>query len=137
LELDEVQHGIAAVKDPSIVRFLADHKIRLNITPSSNYLLALFLCIAYRGICSSAFMLYTTYHKICSVNHAPIADLDSGFWVCFGRSSTHLDFIIIVKVLLFVVTVLCFHVWQDEREMGIATSVPVAALSLNEKLRYV
>lgn len=39
LELDEVQHGIAAVNDPSVVRFLADHKIRLNITPSSNYLL--------------------------------------------------------------------------------------------------
>lgn len=39
LELDEVQHGIAAVNDPSVVRFLADHKIQLNITPSSNYLL--------------------------------------------------------------------------------------------------
>lgn len=39
LELDEVQHGIAAVNNPSVVRFLADHKIRLNITPSSNYLL--------------------------------------------------------------------------------------------------
>ncbi len=39
LELDEVQHGIAAVKDPSVVRFLADNGIRLNITPSSNYLL--------------------------------------------------------------------------------------------------
>lgn len=39
LELDEVQHGIAAVNDPSVVCFLADHKIRLNITPSSNYLL--------------------------------------------------------------------------------------------------
>ena len=39
LELDEVQHGIAAVNDPSVVRFLADNNIRLNITPSSNYLL--------------------------------------------------------------------------------------------------
>lgn len=39
LELDEVQHGIAAVDDPSVVRFLADNHIRLNITPSSNYLL--------------------------------------------------------------------------------------------------
>ena len=39
LELDEVQHGIAAVNDPSVIRFLADNKIRLNITPSSNYLL--------------------------------------------------------------------------------------------------
>lgn len=39
LELDEVQHGIAAVDDPSVVRFLVDNHIRLNITPSSNYLL--------------------------------------------------------------------------------------------------
>ena len=39
LELDEVQHGFAAADDPSVVRFLADHHIRLNITPSSNYLL--------------------------------------------------------------------------------------------------
>ena len=39
LELDEVQHGIAAVEDSSVVRFLADNHIRLNITPSSNYLL--------------------------------------------------------------------------------------------------
>ena len=39
LELDEVQHGIAAAKDASVIRFLADNRIRLNITPSSNYLL--------------------------------------------------------------------------------------------------
>lgn len=39
LELDEVQHGIAAAEDASVVRFLADNHIRLNITPSSNYLL--------------------------------------------------------------------------------------------------
>ena len=39
LELDEVQHGIAAVDDPGVVRFLADHHIRLNITPTSNVLL--------------------------------------------------------------------------------------------------
>ena len=39
LELDEVQHGIAAAEDPAVVRFLADHHIRLNVTPSSNYLL--------------------------------------------------------------------------------------------------
>jgi adenosine deaminase len=39
LELDEVQHGIAAVEDSSVVRFLADNHIRLNITPSSDYLL--------------------------------------------------------------------------------------------------
>ena len=39
LELDEVQHGIAAVEDLSVIRFLRDNHIRLNITPSSNYLL--------------------------------------------------------------------------------------------------
>lgn len=39
LELDEVQHGIAAVNDESVVRFLADNHIRLNITPTSNVLL--------------------------------------------------------------------------------------------------
>lgn len=39
LELDEVQHGIAAASDPSIMRFLADNNIRLNITPTSNLLL--------------------------------------------------------------------------------------------------
>ena len=39
LELDEVQHGIAAAEDPSVIRFLEKHRIRLNITPSSNYLL--------------------------------------------------------------------------------------------------
>ncbi len=39
LELDEVQHGIAAAEDPQVIRFLADHHIRLNITPTSNYLL--------------------------------------------------------------------------------------------------
>lgn len=39
LELDEVQHGIAAVEDPSVIRFIVDNNIRLNITPTSNYLL--------------------------------------------------------------------------------------------------
>ena len=39
LELDEVQHGIAAAEDPSVIRFLTDNHIRLNITPTSNYLL--------------------------------------------------------------------------------------------------
>ena len=88
-----------------------------------HYLLALFLRIAYRGISSAAFVLYTAYNKVCSVYHAPIADLDSGLWVSFGRFSAHLNFIIIIKVLLFVVTILCFHVWQDERKMGIAVTV--------------
>lgn len=36
LELDEVQHGISAVENDSVVQYLIDNKIRLNITPTSN-----------------------------------------------------------------------------------------------------
>lgn len=36
LELDEVQHGIAACESENILRFLKDNHIRLNITPTSN-----------------------------------------------------------------------------------------------------
>jgi adenosine deaminase len=39
LELEEVQHGIAAADDLGVMRFLADHRIRLNICPTSNLLL--------------------------------------------------------------------------------------------------
>ena len=39
LELDEVQHGIAAAKSASVMKFLADNRIRLNICPTSNVLL--------------------------------------------------------------------------------------------------
>jgi adenosine deaminase len=39
LHLNEVQHGIAAVQDESVIDYLIDHKIILNITPSSNVLL--------------------------------------------------------------------------------------------------
>ena len=39
LELDEVQHGIAAAQSPSVMRFLADNRIRLNVCPTSNLLL--------------------------------------------------------------------------------------------------
>jgi adenosine deaminase len=39
LELDEVQHGIAAARSPTIMRKLADHRIRLNVCPTSNVLL--------------------------------------------------------------------------------------------------
>lgn len=34
--LDEVQHGIGAAKDESVMQFLADKKIRCNVTPTSN-----------------------------------------------------------------------------------------------------
>ena len=39
LHLDVVQHGIAAADDEDVMDFLADNRIRLNITPSSNILL--------------------------------------------------------------------------------------------------
>lgn len=39
LHLDEVQHGIAADDDEDVMDFLADNRIRLNITLSSNVLL--------------------------------------------------------------------------------------------------
>ena len=75
-----------------------------------NLLFALFLSILYRAVCSTAFVLNTAHYKVCSVYHTAVAYLDSGLWVSYRRFSTHLDFIIIIKVLLFVVTVLCFHV---------------------------
>jgi adenosine deaminase len=39
LELDEVQHGIAAADSPAVMRYLADHRIRLNLCPTSNLML--------------------------------------------------------------------------------------------------
>ena len=39
LHLNEVQHGIAAVQDESVVDYLIENNTRLNITPSSNVLL--------------------------------------------------------------------------------------------------
>jgi adenosine deaminase len=36
LELDEVQHGIGAAQSPQVMRFLADHEVRLNVCPTSN-----------------------------------------------------------------------------------------------------
>jgi adenosine deaminase len=36
LNLDEVQHGIAAANSDAAIKYLADNHIRLNITPSSN-----------------------------------------------------------------------------------------------------
>jgi adenosine deaminase len=39
LELDEVQHGIAAASSKSVMRFLGDNRIRLNVCPTSNILL--------------------------------------------------------------------------------------------------
>lgn len=39
LNLDEIQHGIRAVDSRECMDYLSEHKIRLNITPTSNYLL--------------------------------------------------------------------------------------------------
>ncbi|MEI7982912.1 MAG: adenosine deaminase [Bacteroidota bacterium] len=36
LELDSVQHGIGAATSPTVMKWLADHKIQLNTCPSSN-----------------------------------------------------------------------------------------------------
>ncbi len=39
LHLDEIQHGIAAIQDRKAIDYLVENNIRLNITPSSNFLL--------------------------------------------------------------------------------------------------
>ena len=39
LELDQIQHGIAAVESPQIMKWLAKHKVQLNVCPTSNVLL--------------------------------------------------------------------------------------------------
>jgi adenosine deaminase len=36
LELDQIQHGIAAAESPQIMAWLAKHKIQLNVCPTSN-----------------------------------------------------------------------------------------------------
>ncbi len=38
-DLDEVQHGIGAAGDDSVLKFLADRKVRCNVCPQSNYML--------------------------------------------------------------------------------------------------
>ena len=38
-ELEEVQHGIGAVQDDEILKYLVDKKIRCNVTPASNVML--------------------------------------------------------------------------------------------------
>ena len=39
LELDQIQHGIAAAESPQIMQWLAKNKIQLNVCPTSNILL--------------------------------------------------------------------------------------------------
>ncbi len=38
--LQEVQHGIGAIQDKNVIKFLAKEQIRLNITPQSNVMLS-------------------------------------------------------------------------------------------------
>ena len=39
LDLDEVQHGIAAVESVEVMRWLSEHQVRLNVCPTSNVML--------------------------------------------------------------------------------------------------
>lgn len=39
LDLDEVQHGIAAAHDPAVMEFLRERGVTLNVTPTSNLML--------------------------------------------------------------------------------------------------
>lgn len=39
LELDQIQHGIGAAESPQIMKWLAKHKIQLNVCPTSNVML--------------------------------------------------------------------------------------------------
>ena len=39
LDLDEVQHGIAAADSPNVMRWLAERGVRLNVCPTSNVML--------------------------------------------------------------------------------------------------
>lgn len=41
LELNEIHHGIAASESSFVMKWLADHKIQLNICPSSNVMLSI------------------------------------------------------------------------------------------------
>jgi len=40
LDLDQIQHGIAAAESPQIMKWLAKHKIQLNVCPTCNILLS-------------------------------------------------------------------------------------------------
>lgn len=39
LQLDQIQHGVLAVRSPRVMRFLADNHIQLNVCPTSNIML--------------------------------------------------------------------------------------------------
>ncbi len=68
--------------------------------------------------------------QVRTVYHTAVANLDSSLWVSYGGFIANIYLIIIVKELLFVVTILRLHVWQDKRKMGTAVTV-TADSSLN------
>lgn len=39
LELDQIQHGIAATEKPQLMRWLSEHHVQLNVCPTSNVML--------------------------------------------------------------------------------------------------
>ncbi len=39
LELDQIQHGIAAAENPQLMRWLSNHHVQLNVCPTSNVML--------------------------------------------------------------------------------------------------
>lgn len=45
LELDQIQHGVAATRSPQVMNWLARHKIQLNVCPTSNVMLK--VCESY------------------------------------------------------------------------------------------
>jgi len=45
LGLDEIQHGVAAAKSPQVMQWLAKHKVKLNVCPTSNVMLK--VCDSY------------------------------------------------------------------------------------------
>lgn len=46
LGLDQIQHGVLAVRSEKIMRYLADHHIQLNVCPTSNVMLK--VCADYK-----------------------------------------------------------------------------------------
>ena len=68
-------------------------------------------------------MLNTARHKVGTVYHTAVADLYSCLGVSCWRFIADLNLIIIVKVLLFIVTVLGFYIWEDKRKMCISVSI--------------
>ncbi|MGL5675080.1 MAG: hypothetical protein ACRDDX_01550, partial [Cellulosilyticaceae bacterium] len=46
LELNEIQHGIAAATSPQIMKWLSKNKIKLNVCPTSNIMLG--ICDSYK-----------------------------------------------------------------------------------------